>query len=59
MEAILDVITINEATVEGTIKVWLNAYEQTKRTPASMNNLAVPSINDQLTNSRVRSAKAL
>jgi hypothetical protein len=49
----LRVTTINEATVEGTIKVWLNAYEQTKRTPASMNNLAVPSINDQLTNSRV------
>jgi len=55
----LRVTTINEATVEGTIKVWLNAYEQTKQTPGSMDNRAVPSINDQLTNSRVRSAQAL
>jgi hypothetical protein len=55
----LRVTTINEATVEGTIKVWLNAYEQTKQMPASMDNRAVPSINDQLTNSRVRSAQAL
>jgi hypothetical protein len=55
----LRVTTINEATVEGTIKVWLNAYEQTKQTSASMDNQAVPSINDQLTNSRVRSAQAL
>jgi hypothetical protein len=55
----LRVTTINEATVEGTIKVWLNAYEQTKQTPASMDNRAVPSINDQLTNSCVRSAQAL
>jgi len=55
----LRVTTINEATVEGTIKVWINVYEQTKRTATSMDNLAVPSINDQLTNSRVRGAQAL
>lgn len=55
----LRVTTINEATIEGTIKVWEDAYEQMKRTPGSMSNLAVPSINDQLTNARVRGARAL
>jgi len=54
----LRVTTINEATVEGTIKVWDNIYEQVKRNAESLNNQAVPSINDQLTNARVRGAKA-
>jgi acetyl-CoA acetyltransferase len=44
------VTTINKATVEGTIKVFINAYKQVKCDPATMQNLAVPSINDQLTN---------
>jgi len=55
----LRVTTINEATVEGTIKVWDNIYEQVKRNAESLNNQAVPSINDQLTNARIRGAKAM
>jgi hypothetical protein len=56
----LRVMTCNEATVTGTIKVWEDVYErQLEQTSKTLDNLAIPSINDQLTNARVRGAKLL
>ena len=44
----------------GTIGVVSDVYEtQLKMTPADLDNTATPSINDQLTNARVRGAKIL
>ena len=56
----LRVMTINEATVPGTIQIWEAIYEeQLKRTHEQMQDIAVPSFNDQLTNARVRGAKIM
>jgi len=56
----LRVSTINEATVEGTIKVLEDIYEtQLQFSPADLEDKAVPSINDQLTNAHTRGAKIM
>jgi hypothetical protein len=56
----LRVTTDNEATVLGTIKIWEDIYKcQLKRSPDEMQDVAVPSFNDQLTNARVRGAKLM
>lgn len=56
----LRVSTINEATVVGTIQVLSDVYEtQLQMTPEMLDDIAVPSINDQLTNARGRGAKIL
>jgi len=54
------VSTINEATVEGTIKVLENIYEkQLWFTPAELEDKVVPSINDQLTNAHTHVLKIM
>jgi len=56
----LRVTTLNEATIAGTIQIWQNVYEeQLGRTHKQMENIAVPSFNDQLTNARIRGARSL
>src|ERR1700761_6989276 len=52
--------TIEEASITGNIQVHDNAYvHQLKRDPKELNNYAIPCLNDQLTNSRIRSTQAL
>ncbi|KDR79155.1 hypothetical protein GALMADRAFT_93006 [Galerina marginata CBS 339.88] len=52
--------TIEEASITGNLHVHDNVYvEQLKRDPKELNDYAIPCLNDQLTNSRIRSAQAL
>ncbi|KAF7966984.1 hypothetical protein HWV62_36286 [Athelia sp. TMB] len=52
--------TFNEATISGTIQFIDNVYgEQLKKTAADIGDKAIPSTNDQLSNARFRSAKAM
>ncbi|KAJ7843860.1 hypothetical protein B0H13DRAFT_1909201 [Mycena leptocephala] len=52
--------TKEEATTRGNLQCHDELYiTQLKRTPESLNKYAIPSINDQLTNSRIRSAQFL
>ena len=52
--------TIEEATVRGNILFHEDVYlNQLKRTPEDLCVYAIPSFNDQLTNSRIRSAQLL
>ena len=52
--------TIEEATVRGNILFHDDVYlTQLKQTPEDMCGYAIPSFNDQLTNSRIRSAQVL
>ena len=56
----LRVSTHNEATVVGTIGVVSDIYgTQLKMAPTDLEDRAVPNINDQLTNARVRGAKIM
>ena len=51
--------TIEEASIHGNLLVHDDVYlVQLKKTPESLNDLAIPSINDQLTNARNRGAQA-
>ena len=52
--------TIEEASITGNLHVHDKVYiQQLKRDPQELNNCAIPCLNDQLTNSRIRSAQAL
>jgi hypothetical protein len=52
--------TINEQTTTGNIEFLDNLYlDQLQHLPADLSDLAIPTINDQLTNSRIRAAKVL
>ncbi|KAJ7937723.1 hypothetical protein B0H13DRAFT_1698652 [Mycena leptocephala] len=52
--------TKEEATTRGNLQYHDELYiTQLKRTPESLSKYAIPSINDQLTNSRIRSAQFL
>ena len=52
--------TIEEATVRGNLLFHDNIYiTQLKRSTDELSNYAIPSINDQLTNSRIRSGQTL
>lgn len=54
------VSTINEATIKGTCQLITDVYEtQLKKTPDEIGDMAIPSINDQLSNARLRGAKIL
>jgi hypothetical protein len=54
----LRMTTINEAMVAGTIKIWHNVYDkQLKLARERIQDIAIPSYNDQLTNARIRGAK--
>jgi hypothetical protein len=54
----LRMTTINEATVAGTIKIWHNVYdEQLKLAWERIQDIAIPSYNDQLTNACIHRAK--
>lgn len=56
----LCVSTIEEASITGNLRVHNNTYiHQLKRDPKELNDFAIPCLNDQLTNSRIRSAQAL
>ena len=56
----LRVTTINEATVARMIQIWQTIYEeQLMHTHEQMQDLAVPSFNDQLTNACVHGAKVM
>ena len=52
--------TIEEASITGNLHVHDEVYiQQLKRDPQELNDYAIPCLNDQLTNSRIRSAQAL
>ena len=52
--------TIEEASIEGNISVHNNFYvDQLGISPDNLNKLAVPCINDQLTNARIRGAQGI
>ena len=52
--------TIEEASITGNLHVHDKVYiQQLKRDPQELNDYAIPCLNDQLTNSRIRSAQAL
>jgi len=52
--------TIEEASITGNIHVHNEVYiHQLKRDPQELNDYAIPCLNDQLTNSRIRSVQAL
>lgn len=56
----LSVSTIEEASITGNILVHDNIYiDQLHHDPKNINTFAIPSINDQLTNARIRSAQSL
>jgi hypothetical protein len=56
----LCVATIEEASTEGNILVHNDIYTtQLARDPDSLNYIAIPSFNDQLTNARIRGAQEL
>jgi hypothetical protein len=56
----LSVSTIEEASITGNILVHDNIYiDQLHHDPQNLNTFAIPSINDQLTNARIRSAQSL
>jgi hypothetical protein len=56
----LRISTIDESTVAGTIDVLNNSYMvQLAMKPEELANMAIVSINDQLSNSNIRSAKLL
>ena len=52
--------TIEEASITGNLHVHDEVYiRQLKRDPKELNDYAIPCLNDQLSNSRIRSAQAL
>ena len=52
--------TIEEASITGNIHIHNEVYiHQLKRDPQELNDYAIPCLNDQLTNSRIRSVQAL
>ena len=52
--------TIDESTVEGNLHVHDDVYlVQLDKNPADLNNIAIPSFNDQLTNARIRGGQIL
>ena len=52
--------TIDESSITGNIAVIHDVYiNQLKMSPQALLDMAIPSINDQLTNARIRGAKAL
>ena len=52
--------TIDESTVEGNLHVHEDVYlVQLDKNPDDLNNIAIPSFNDQLTNARIRGAQIL
>ena len=56
----LRVATIEEASTEGNLLVHDDIYTiQLARDPHNLNNMAIPSFNDQLTNARIRGAQEL
>ena len=56
----IHITTIEEASVRGNILFHDDVYmNQLKRTHAELSKYGIPSINDQLTNSRIRSAQIL
>lgn len=56
-EYVLRTVPIEEATTVGNISVAENIYvKQLRFAPNELDNAAIPCVNDQLTNSRVRSA---
>lgn len=56
----ISVSTIEEASVTGNLHVHDNVYiEQLGRSPEDLNEYAIPSINDQLTNARIRGCQTL
>ncbi|KAJ8090844.1 hypothetical protein PM082_024759 [Marasmius tenuissimus] len=56
----LRITTIEEASTAGNLKVPRDAYiDQMKRLEETLNAMAVVSINDQLTNARIRSTQVL
>ena len=56
----LRVATIEEASTEGNLLVHDDIYTiQLAREPHDLNNMAIPSFNDQLTNARIRGAQEL
>lgn len=56
----LAVSTIEEASITGNLHVHDNVYiDQLHHNPEELNEYAIPSINDQLTNARIRGAQTL
>ncbi|KAL0563513.1 hypothetical protein V5O48_018552 [Marasmius crinis-equi] len=56
----LRITTIEEASTAGNLEVPRDAYvDQMQRSEESLNDMAVVSINDQLTNARIRSTQVL
>ncbi|KAF8169077.1 hypothetical protein BJ912DRAFT_934026 [Pholiota molesta] len=56
----LSVSTIEEASVTGNLHVHNNAYiEQLHHDPKTLGDNAIPSLNDQLTNARIRGMQSL
>jgi hypothetical protein len=59
-EYVLRTTTIDEGSTIGNVKVTRNIYiEQLKFSPQDLDNFAIPCINDQATNARIRSAQFL
>ncbi|KAF6761993.1 hypothetical protein DFP72DRAFT_593287 [Ephemerocybe angulata] len=57
---LLRVSTTEEATVKGNLQFQEECYTvQLERTPEELSKYAIPTINDQLTNSRIRSGQLL
>jgi hypothetical protein len=59
-EYVLRTTTLDEGSTIGNVKVARNIYiEQLKFLPRDLDNLAIPCVNDQATNARIRSAQFL
>ncbi|KAJ3546399.1 hypothetical protein NMY22_g2074 [Coprinellus aureogranulatus] len=55
---LLRVSTTEEASTQGNAQFWEECYvDQLGRNPSELSEYAIPSINDQLTNSRIRSVQ--